>query len=209
MKTIKTLLISAAMIFFLIISPRIVLGISPEINQDYVSIDSDAAATKKPTPKKGTPEPPTPEIVEPVVTSTVAPNGSVVHVVGPGQSLWSIAIAYGLKIADIITLNNLQPTPQVNVGQKLVIVPSNPPTATATITPSPIPATSTVTATRTLRAAILSRTPSVLPSATSIPLSERLPFLQAIDGSVIGISLIVVCGLGLVFVIIKGFILKS
>ncbi len=60
----------------------------------------------------------------PLTTATPNPNGSIVHLVGYGQSLWSIAIAYGVKIDEIRTLNGLVPgSTDIYAGQKLVIHP--------------------------------------------------------------------------------------
>jgi uncharacterized protein YkwD len=78
------------------------------------------------------------EIIIPVVESTPDANGEVVHVVQAGQSLWQIAISYGVKIADIRQLNNFSSSYVINPGDKLLIkkqgtATPNPPTMTATL----------------------------------------------------------------------------
>ena len=61
----------------------------------------------------------------PLTTTTPNPNGSIVHLVGYGQSLWSIAIAYGVKIDEIRTQNGLATdSTDIYAGQKLVIHPA-------------------------------------------------------------------------------------
>ena len=73
----------------------------------------------------------------PVVRATARPDGDVIHEVKNGQSLWSIAIEYGVKIEQIHRLNNL-PSTDIYLGQKLLVQKSATqpvPTATATDTP--------------------------------------------------------------------------
>ena len=65
-------------------------------------------------------------------------QGDVYHEVQAGQSLWQIAIAYGVKIVDIQKQNNLGTSIVIQRGEKLLIkrVPTPtpaPPTATATM----------------------------------------------------------------------------
>lgn len=47
------------------------------------------------------------DYMQPIILSTARPDGDVIHEVLYGQSLWSIAIAYGTKIEAIRLLNNL------------------------------------------------------------------------------------------------------
>jgi spore germination protein YaaH len=63
--------------------------------------------------------------------STPREDGAVYHDVQYGQSLWSIAIAYGTKIDEIKRLNNLTSN-EIYLGQKLLI--KNAGTATPTVT---------------------------------------------------------------------------
>jgi len=89
-----------------------------------------------------------------LVTVTPRSNGCTIHVVGYGQTLWAIALAYGVKVDDIRALNGI-PTDSTTIyeGQILVIrcvtvTPSSlpsptllhlteTPTPTGTLTPSP------------------------------------------------------------------------
>lgn len=90
-----------------------------------------------------------------VSVNTPNPSGQVVHVVQSGQALWSIAIAYGVKIDEIKNLNNLSGN-DIYPGEKLLIkneitqtpIPSmavmtnmvtSPPTPTVTSTPDDTP----------------------------------------------------------------------
>jgi len=60
------------------------------------------------------------QYIVPVTRSTARPDGDVVHEVQNGQSLWSIAIAYEVKIAEIQGYNHLSDTTIYN-GQTLLI----------------------------------------------------------------------------------------
>jgi LysM repeat protein len=50
-------------------------------------------------------------------------DGSIVHVVQPGDTISGISIAYDVSIADILELNNLTRTTalRLQVGQRLLI----------------------------------------------------------------------------------------
>ena len=88
------------------------------------------------------------QYILPVARATACPDGDVIHEVKNGQSMWSIAIEYGVKIDQIQRLNNLSST-DLYPGQKLLVQkgatqPVPIPTATATtlsVSVSPQPAT--------------------------------------------------------------------
>jgi hypothetical protein len=131
-------------------------------------------------------------------------------VVGNGQSLWSIAIAYGAKIADILKNSNLPATTGVVfVGEKLMIKKGLPATVTPTITktrpantstrpPTRIPGTPTPTPTETA-------IPTITPTAT--PTQWISALIPAGTGKIqmIGIGLVSACVLGLLVVGVTGF----
>ena len=90
------------------------------------------------------------QYIQPVVLATARPDGDVIHEVLYGHALWSIAIAYGVKIDWIQRYNNISDT-TIYTGQKLLVqkgATQPAPTATATSptmpgrtpTPSPSPA---------------------------------------------------------------------
>ena len=90
------------------------------------------------------------QIVVPVDIATPQADGSVIHIVQSGQSLWAIATAYGTKIDTIKDLNGFT-TDTINNGQELLIYPAGSmptPIPTATTTPTAAPTlTPTITAT--------------------------------------------------------------
>lgn len=101
----------------------------------HAAYSSDLPCQRSTPAKGGTPGiTPSPtfdysQLIFAVQTVTPQPDGSRVHTVKQGQSLWAIAIAYGTKIKDIIQLNNLPPdTNTVYIGQKLLIPSAAPPT---------------------------------------------------------------------------------
>lgn len=78
-----------------------------------------------------------PQYILPVVRATARPDGDVIHEVKNGQSLWSIAIAYGVKIEQIRQWNNISST-EIFTGEKLLVqkgATQPVPTSTATETP--------------------------------------------------------------------------
>lgn len=145
-----------------------------------------------------------PPAIQQVVTSTPNPDGSVVHPVGFGQTLWGIAVAYNIKIADILSLNQLPTNAAVYVGQNLIIRPAFTATLSPTITLTPIPPTRTPTPTRTPVPPTLTRTITPTTTLTPRPLVPTLPMAPQTRQTV-GLTLIGVCFVGLVLVIFFGF----
>jgi LysM repeat protein len=60
------------------------------------------------------------QYISPVVVGTARPDGDVVHQVQQGQTLWAIAVAYGVRIDEIKRLNNLTDN-EVWLNQELLI----------------------------------------------------------------------------------------
>jgi LysM repeat protein len=67
----------------------------------------------------------------PVVVATPRPDGSVVHEVQAGQSLWSIAATYGIALPDLLALNGFTNNTFIFPGDKILIK------APSEIAPSP------------------------------------------------------------------------
>jgi len=80
-------------------------------------------------------------------TSTPQSDGSVIHVVGVGETLWGIAVSYGVTIDDIRQLNNLGTGAVIiNPGQQLLIRPADasapaPASAPTSVPPEAAPTT--------------------------------------------------------------------
>jgi LysM repeat protein len=114
-----------------------------ETGDGYVYYVLHAAYTSDGKYKPGqTPGPGTPTVdimsqyIYAVQTTTPQPDGRLFHVVKPGQSLWSIAIAYHTHIDALQRLNGFDADNQtVYTGQKLLIAVGA--TLPPTYTPSP------------------------------------------------------------------------
>jgi LysM repeat protein len=75
----------------------------------------------------------------PIVVATPQANGSIVHVVQPGQVLWAIADAYNVRIQDLVILNHLGLNAILYPGDEILIRAALTPTATATALPTTTP----------------------------------------------------------------------
>jgi LysM repeat protein len=152
---------------------------------------------------KVTRSPTTSQYMQPVTTSTPQADGAIVHIVQSGQSLWSIAIAYGMHIAEIKSLNKWT-SDTVYVGQTLIIrlAPTITPTPTITETP-PLPSR-TPAPTQFLK--LPTHTP--YPTATSTP-TPIVPGLPSLDRRTLGIIIIAVCALGLAVVLLVSSVRKK
>jgi LysM repeat protein len=83
-----------------------------------------------------TPSEPTPV---PIVISTPRFDGTVIHTIGSGQSLWAISEAYNVPFEDLLELNDLEPEAVVLPGDEVIISPSYTPTSTPIGEPSATP----------------------------------------------------------------------
>ena len=119
--------------------------------------------------------------IAPFILSTPNPDGSVVHVVEQGQTLWTIAAMYDVDLGLLAEWNGLPSNPILHVGDEILVRPADTPTASPTaaesITPSPRHPTRTPAAAKT--AVILpTLTPPLTPSLS--PLSQlRWPLIVA------------------------------
>jgi LysM repeat protein len=150
------------------------------------------------------------EKVVPVLTAAPAEDGRVIHEVQTGQALWSIAIAYGIKIDDIVRLNNLPVNDQnIYVGQKLLIQPAFTLTVSPTVTKTPRPPTRTPWPTMTRNLTMVGVT--LLPTATltTEPLLPGVTTGGTLDRRAVGRGVIAICVLGILAVLVSWFLRKG
>lgn len=102
-----------------------------------------------------------------ILPNTPNPDGSIVHIVRPGEILLAIAVAYNVPLEDVLRLNNLTVNSIIYPDQKIVIRPAFTPTPTQpTATASPLPTlTPWPTSTRTASPAVAqTATPAGMPA---------------------------------------------
>jgi LysM repeat protein len=192
-------------------------GVVEKDGMIYYTLDAcyqGSGAANNPAPAVSSPNqqatPTQPQDIEAVTTATTQPDGSIIHEVQPGQSLWAIAIAYGIKIADIVGWNKLSPNnPVVYIGQKLVVHGTSTVTLTPTLTFTSRPVTRTPTPSKTPRPTEPSRTPTMSPTPTQKPLIPTMSPMDPAIQSTLGYALVGVCALGLLLAVYGGFFKKS
>lgn len=139
------------------------------------------------------------QFMVPVTVSTPRPDGSVYHKVQYGQSLWSIAIAYGTTIKNIQALNNLGGESTVYQGQELLVMTGatqsavlpaevTPTTETTVTLPAPPAATPTI---MTLQTASTPEEIATQPPASSKPASSRILVAVLIVAAFVGAGMAV------------------
>ena len=86
---------------------------------------SSTSSSSGGTPQAGGVPNPVSQLIQPVKIATPDAEGKIFHVVQPGQSFWSIAIAYQITIHDIEVWNNLSRDTALKTGQRLFIPGKN------------------------------------------------------------------------------------
>ena len=94
----------------------------------------------------------------PVAIATPNPDGSVVHVVQAGQTLWTIAASYKIALADLLQLNGFTSSTFIYPGNKILVKPAG---STSSASASQVvTATGIITATSVLSSTLVSATGS-------------------------------------------------
>jgi len=127
-----------------------------------------------------------PQYMAPVLTVTPDEKGLVYHEVLYGQSLWSLAIAYGVKIDEIRSLNNLSPDYVIQTGDRLLVRKDAPPLVTATFVHTVTPIMSTRVVTTTSFPTVMATTVT----GTSAAMVEQPEKRNSVTGTVIAIVLV-------------------
>ena len=114
----------------------------PKENQDAYFDDASLVVLGEAPPPATVTEPPAenpPPAAPPpapviVATATPMSDGSIIHTVSAGETLWTIAVRYGLSLDEIKALNDIGTF--ILPGQKLLVRPANQ-EAPAQVTPTP------------------------------------------------------------------------
>ncbi len=129
---------------------------------DFHVVSQGTPVTATPPPPPPTTEGATPMPTTPAAPPTPLPDGTVVHVVVEGDTLFGIAINYNVDLDELRRLNaaTLGPNDMLSIGQEIVVkgtggAPAPTPTPTLSQTPTAPEATPQMTAT--------------VPATTSIP----------------------------------------
>jgi hypothetical protein len=173
-----------------------------ENGQIYYTVDiRPAQGAPTVVPELGTEEP-----FALYATSTPDADGAIYHMVGPGQSLWSIAVSYGVTVNDIRLLNGIPgDSIVIQVGKKLLIRPASAITTAPSVTRTPA-ATRTVGKTYLLLTATKTPTKTGLPSPTSIMIPTITDKGLSLTGRQIsGVVGLVIAVIGFILVIYFGF----
>lgn len=103
-------------------------GVADDGANEYFTLDVRPGGGLLPDPSTGgTPDPnatPTKPIpLVPLLTVTPRIDRWIIHTVGYGQSMWGVAIAYGVKMDQIRAWNSMEAdTTEIYAGQKLYII---------------------------------------------------------------------------------------
>jgi len=136
------------------------IGLEPGKN-DWIDVSFmwtegwDGGSGSKPPKSDGTAQAqPTQATIIPIQVSEANPDGSVVHEVKEGQTLWNIAAAYQVNLSEVLRLNGLSEGSLIYPGQKLLI-------KAASLSPTPTSGNTEETPTKELSATPRpSRTPT-------------------------------------------------
>lgn len=127
-------------------------GIAFSGSYGYYLIDTGLQSSRpiQYTPSSGEVISQDPIVLAPAATSTPQLDGSISHIVGSGETLWTIAAAYQIGLEQITLLNRINRERFIYPGDQLIIrLPQSPtPTIRPTSTPRPRRPTPTPTISR-------------------------------------------------------------
>ncbi|MEL7645614.1 MAG: LysM peptidoglycan-binding domain-containing protein [Anaerolineaceae bacterium] len=143
----------------------------------------------------------------PLITNTPNPEGVIIHIVAPGESLWGIAISYGVTMDNIRGLNGMAAADiTIYEGQRLVIrtgvqpplAPTSMGAQPTSLTQPPLPS-ETPTPTRAP-----TRTPVPSPTPTAAPIAALPALWQANQsGALLTAAVGALLGAGLTLLVIQ------
>jgi LysM repeat protein len=96
----------------------------------------DVPNTSNPPPAEAAPAPRAVIASGPPPTPLPRPDGAIVHIVQPGDTVFGLSLQYAVPMDQIFQLNGLTKDSYLQIGQELILVP---PKSSATAEPSPEP----------------------------------------------------------------------
>jgi uncharacterized protein YkwD len=113
-------------------------GVGTSGNTYYYVLD--AGKSTGGTPVAYTPPPPLHPVTPTFIPNTPNADGSIVHILQPGDTLGSLSLVYNVPLSDILKLNGLALNSKIYAGNKITIRAANTATPTQpTYTPSSLP----------------------------------------------------------------------
>ncbi len=146
-------------------------------------------------------------VVMPIQRATPLADGSLVHIVGDGQTLWAIAATYKVKLPELLALNHINEKSLIHPGDHLIIKAAQwSPTDTATVSET---VTAALPATNLPLPTKLPTTPPAIETSTVVP-SPTPVGAPAVSGIEIDPALMMIIGLFLTgsLLLIFGTVLK-
>jgi LysM repeat protein len=122
-------------------------GVAFDGNMYYYVLD--AGLSTGGTPSANNPPAPLQPGSPTIVPNTPNADGSIIHIIQPGQYISSLSEAYDVLQEEILKLNNLTSKSTIYVGQKIIIRAADTPTPTQPTSTPTIPPTSTPWSTST------------------------------------------------------------
>jgi LysM repeat protein len=193
------------------------VGAGMAVSNNFVYFTLDAAyvaggANLQPAPTiQGTPGTLVPTtavpFVVPVKTATPSPDGSIVHIVEYGQTLYSIADAYKVSLDQLKALNKLSTT-TIYVGEKLVVQASFTPTPTGQATSTVPTRAATLPSTRTPKPSTATAIPTINATVTPLPTPTSSPTRPSGLGNDPLLLLIIIMAAAGLLMMVAGSLLK-
>ncbi len=140
-----------------------------------------------------------PPLASTVFPNTPMPDGEISHIVQPGETLWLIAITYGVKIAEIRQLNGMSETDAIYPKEQLLIKKGSGITAT----PVPASLTPTLFATPSPLPTLAALLPSITPFFSPTPTPPPLLVITRQDGPLV-LGMILLAAIVLTLALARG-----
>jgi len=174
-----------------------------------ISIGTDGTENQAVTPLPGGTSQVVARTALPIYTATMQPDGSVIHSISQGETLWSISELYAVTIDELVALNSLDvENPVIYPGQTLVIRLGYTATPTPTITNTPLPPTRTLRPSRTPQPSRTLLSITAYGTGTEVPLVPSNGVLNRNNIHTLGIVTVVIACTGVAALVFGRFLTR-